>query len=74
VGDSGSGTGNQLAVRDRMLESAADFVLSTGDRPASGNALALVITGTGKRVAVAYDGIPAGAPLLRVEYAASAVP
>lgn len=33
-----------------------------------GNALALVITGTGKRVARAYDGEAAGAPLLRIEY------
>lgn len=34
----------------------------------SGNALALIVTGTGKRVAEAYDGVPAAAPLLRVEY------
>ena len=36
---------------------------------ASGNALALVITGTGHRTARAYDGKPAGAALLHVEYA-----
>ena len=41
---------------------------------ASGNALALIITGTGKRVAVAYDGIPAGAPLLHVEHAPPTIP
>lgn len=35
---------------------------------ASGHALALIITGTGHRVAVAHDGIPAGAPLLHVDY------
>jgi hypothetical protein len=35
---------------------------------ANGNALALIITGTGHRVAVAYDGIPKSAPLLRIEY------
>jgi hypothetical protein len=38
----------------------------------SGNALALIITGdgagTGNRVAESYDGVPAGAPLLHVEY------
>jgi hypothetical protein len=35
---------------------------------ASGNALALIITGTGHRTARAYDGKPAGAPLLHLEY------
>jgi uncharacterized protein YjiK len=34
----------------------------------SGNSLALIITGTGRRVARAYEGTPAAAPLLRVEY------
>jgi predicted phosphodiesterase len=34
----------------------------------SGNSLALIVRGTGKRVAVAFDGISAGAPLLHVEY------
>jgi hypothetical protein len=37
---------------------------------ASGHALVIIITGTGHRVAVAHDGIPAGAPLLHVEYGA----
>jgi hypothetical protein len=35
---------------------------------AFGNALALIITGTGHRTAEAYDGLPTGAALLRVEY------
>jgi hypothetical protein len=35
---------------------------------ASGRALALIVTGTGKRVADSYDGDRAGAPLLHVEY------
>ena len=34
----------------------------------SGNALAIVLTGSGKRTAEAYDGDPAGAPLLHVEF------
>jgi hypothetical protein len=34
----------------------------------SGNALAIIVTGTGKRVAVAWDLNPAVAPLLHVEY------
>jgi hypothetical protein len=35
---------------------------------AAGNALALVISGDGERTAVAFDGHPAGAPVLYVEY------
>jgi hypothetical protein len=41
------------------------------DRPlwTGGNALVVIITGTtGKRVAEAYDGVPAAAPLLHIEY------
>ena len=34
----------------------------------SGNALAITITGTGERVAEAFDGNAAGAPLLHVEF------
>ncbi|HEY3003520.1 MAG TPA: right-handed parallel beta-helix repeat-containing protein [Kribbellaceae bacterium] len=35
---------------------------------ASGNALAVIITGTGHRTTRAYDGKPAGAPLLHIDY------
>jgi len=35
---------------------------------ASGNALVILISGTGKRVAESYNGDRAGAPLLHVEY------
>ena len=35
----------------------------------SGNALALIITGSGRRTAESHDGDAAGAPLLHVEYA-----
>jgi hypothetical protein len=40
------------------------------DRPGwvSGNALAVIVTGTGWRVAESFDGLPAAAPLLHVEY------
>jgi len=40
------------------------------DRPgwASGNSLALIITGTGHRTAKAFEGDSTGAPLLHVEY------
>jgi hypothetical protein len=34
----------------------------------SGNGLALIVTGTGHRTTRAYDGKPAGAPLLHLEY------
>ncbi len=34
----------------------------------SGNSLALIITGTGQRIAESYDGDPDGAPLLRILY------
>ncbi len=40
----------------------------------SGNALALIITGTGQRVARSYDGEQAGAPLLHIEYSATDTP
>ncbi|MGP8307971.1 PKD domain-containing protein [Vibrio sp. YIC-376] len=42
-------------------------VISQGDW-INGNSLAIIITGTGERVAESYDGDPAGAPLLYVEY------
>ncbi len=34
----------------------------------SGNAIALIITGSGKRTAESYDGEPANAPWLFIEY------
>ncbi|UCG22889.1 MAG: hypothetical protein JSW55_12000, partial [Chloroflexota bacterium] len=40
----------------------------------SGNALALIITGSGKRVAEAYDGSSSGAPLLHVTYSSDTPP
>jgi hypothetical protein len=39
---------------------------------ASGNALALIVTGTGHRTAESYEGKAAAAPLLHVEYAVGA--
>ncbi|HET9493462.1 MAG TPA: hypothetical protein VFR15_04450 [Chloroflexia bacterium] len=35
---------------------------------AAGNSLAVIVTGTGRRTAEAYEGIAAAAPLLHVEY------
>jgi len=40
----------------------------------SGNALAIIITGNGERVAESYDGDPAGAPLLHIDYAEGGPP
>jgi len=37
----------------------------------SGNSLVMIITGTGKRVAEAYEVDPGGAPLLHIEYRAA---
>ncbi|PSW03729.1 metallophosphoesterase [Photobacterium lipolyticum] len=34
----------------------------------SGNSLVIIVTGTGERVAEAFDGVPGAAPLLHVEY------
>ncbi len=34
----------------------------------SGNSIVIIITGTGSRVAEAFDGVPAAAPLLHIEY------
>ena len=36
-----------------------------------GNALAIIITGTGERTAESYNGSSSGAPLLHVEYVSS---
>jgi hypothetical protein len=49
----------------------APIIQEIVNRPgwASGNSIALIITGTGKRVAKAYEGLPAGAALLHVETA-----
>jgi bacillopeptidase F len=49
----------------------ADVVQEIVDRDdwAPGNALALIVTGTGRRVAEAWDGDRAGAPLLHVDWA-----
>jgi hypothetical protein len=49
------------------LASVIDSVVNGGGWQ-SGNALVLLITGTGERVAESFDGDVAGAPLLHVEY------
>ena len=55
----------------RASSDIAPLIQEIVDRPgwASGNAIAVLVTGSGERVAESFDGDPGGAPLLRVEYA-----
>jgi hypothetical protein len=57
---------------DQQTSNIAPVIQEVVDRPgwSSGNALAIIITGTGRRVAESFNGDKAGAPLLHVEYAA----
>ena len=59
-----------LAGAAQRTPSLTSIVQEIIKRPgwSSGNSLAIIITGTGRRVAEAFEGLPAGAPLLRVEY------
>jgi uncharacterized protein YjiK len=56
---------------DQRTPELSAVVQEIVDRPgwSSGNALAIIITGTGERVAESYEGDAAGAPLLHVVYA-----
>ena len=62
-------TSGQVTAAQRTPELKA-IIQEIVDRPgwASGNALAIIITGTGRRTATAWDGGAANAPLLHVEY------
>jgi hypothetical protein len=55
---------------DQRTPNIAAIVQEIVNRPGwvSGSSLAIIITGTGHRVAVAYDGSRTGAPLLHIEY------
>jgi hypothetical protein len=57
---------------DQRSPDLAPVIEEILDRPdwLSGNALALLIHGTGSRVAESYEGAPAAAPLLYVEFVA----
>jgi hypothetical protein len=59
----------EAAAPQRTPDIAA-IVQEIVSRPgwSSGNALAILITGTGRRVAESYNGDPPGAPLLHVEF------
>ena len=58
---------------DQRTSDISSVIQEIVNRPgwSSGNSLVLIITGTGKRVAEAYEGQSAGAPLLHIEYMAS---
>jgi hypothetical protein len=63
-----------VAGLDQRTPELAAVIQEIVARPgwASGNALVLLIRGSGRRVAEAYDGVAAVAPLLHVVYAAGA--
>jgi dienelactone hydrolase len=56
---------------DQQTPDIAAVIQEIVDRPgwSAGNALVVIVTGSGKRVAESYNGLPSGAPLLHVEYA-----
>ncbi|HZO19559.1 MAG TPA: Ig-like domain-containing protein, partial [Gemmatimonadaceae bacterium] len=58
------------AGADQQTPSLTSIVQEIVNRPGwnSGNSLVLIISGTGERVAEAYEGLPSAAPLLRVEF------
>jgi hypothetical protein len=55
---------------DQRTPNIASIIQEIVNRPgwSSGNSMVIIITGTGQRVAEAFDGVPTAAPLLRVEY------
>jgi hypothetical protein len=58
------------AQRTPNLKDVLQPIVNRSGWPTNGgNALVVIITGTGKRVAEAYDGQASGAPLLHIEYA-----
>ncbi|MBN1670747.1 MAG: CotH kinase family protein [Kiritimatiellae bacterium] len=64
------------AGADQRTPDLAAVVQEIVDRPgwSSGNALVLLVTGSGERTAESYDGDPAGAPLLHVEFSGGPPP
>ncbi|MCP4712250.1 MAG: T9SS type A sorting domain-containing protein [Planctomycetes bacterium] len=56
---------------DQRTTSITPVIQEITNRPGwtSGNSLAIMISGSGSRVADSYDGDPSGAPLLHLEYA-----
>ncbi|MBN1672562.1 MAG: fibronectin type III domain-containing protein [Kiritimatiellae bacterium] len=62
-------TAGEVGAAQRTPDLSAVIQAIVGhEKWASGNALVLIVTGTGKRTAEAYEGDPAGAPALVIEY------
>ncbi len=63
------------AGADQQTPDIASVIQEIVDRPgwSSGNSLAIIITGSGRRTAESYDGDAAGAPVLHVEYTTTPV-
>ena len=61
---------------DQRTPDISSVIQEIVNRPgwASGNALAILITGTGQRAAESYEGLAAGAPLLHVEFVVDQIP
>jgi hypothetical protein len=61
------------ADADQRTPDLSSVIQEIVNRPgwSSGNSLAIYITGTGKRTAESYDGVPSAAPLLHIEAAPS---
>jgi hypothetical protein len=55
---------------DQRTPSLADVVQELVDAPhwTSGDAVSLIVTGSGRRTARSFEGLPTGAPLLHVEF------
>jgi hypothetical protein len=58
---------------DQQTPNIASVIREIVNRPgwASGNSLVIIVSGTGERTAESFDGFPAAAPMLHVEYNAS---
>jgi len=58
---------------DQQTPQLAAIIQEIVDRAGwtDGNAIVIIITGTGKRTAESYNGNPVAAPLLHIEYIAS---
>ncbi len=64
------------AASDQKTPDLAPVIQEIVSRPGwvGGNSLAIIVTGSGRRVAEAYDGDPLGAPLLVVKYEVPGLP
>ncbi len=64
-----------VAGPDQRTPDLSAVIQEVVNRPgwASGNAIAVIITGTGKRVADSFDGYVYGAPYLHIQYTVSTV-